>query len=366
MSHWLDKIWKGKMVYEEPICFSELDNGNLVGGDLLYPPTKLLKLCSPDGKCIYEENKDFYLHQNKIFRTNNSAIPFLSRNIYCIPYTGAADTAWLRLKDGERYIKEFLEVTNYQVLVTYRHEGEWEGSTPNNQLSFMPRFAKKLSAKESIQIVFYGDSITAGWEASGYNETVIDMVNLEEMHISNCKPPYMPSWVTLVTDALKSYYNHSGIIKINRGAGGSTASWGGNNAATLVNHHHPDMVILAFGMNNMQDEPEKFKQDILSIITTIRNENPDCEFLLVSPMIPNPEIFEFMNHKLLKHQEALYQIQESLTGIGVAPVHSMFLNLLAMNKNYLDLTGNCINHPNDFAVRIYAQTVLSSMSGMTH
>jgi lysophospholipase L1-like esterase len=360
MSYWLNKLWEGDTVFEEPVCFSSLDDGSFIGGDLLFTPTEIIKVCSSDAQSIYEENKDFYLRQNKIQRTDYSSLPFLPRSLYCLPYIGENDTAWIRMKGGKHYIKVLPEVTDYQVLVTYRHKGKWNGSVPDNQTAFLPRSLKKLTSKESFKLVFYGDSITAGWEASGYDESVIDMINLEDLHIENHKPPYMPAWAALVTDALKSHYEHNSITKINRGAGGSTASWGSKNAATLVNHHQPDMVILAFGMNNMQDQPEKYKQDILNIITTIRSDNPDCEFLLVSPMIPNPEIAGFMNNKLIHHQEMLYQLQRSLTGIAVAPVHTIFLDLLRMNKHYLDLTGNCINHPNDFSIRIYAQTILSS------
>lgn len=359
MSNFLDKLWKGNTVFEEPVCFSELDASELIGGSLLYAPTEILKVTSLDGAHLYEINKDYNLEGHKIVRTKTSTIPFLPRDLYCVPYTGETDTAWIRLKDQKRYIKVFPEITDYQVLVTYRHTDTWRGSTPCNQISFLPHALKRLTAKEPLRIVFYGDSITAGWEASGYDETVIDMITLKELHIKSRKPPFMPAWAELVTDSLRSHYTHSNIIKINRGAGGCTSSWGSDNAAALVNPQHPDLVILAFGMNNMQDDPEKYKNDILSMITTIRSTNPDCEFLLVSPMIPNPEIYGFMNNRLSEHEECLSLIKQSLPGIAVAPVHTLFLELLQMNKHYLELTGNCINHPNDFSIHLYAQTILS-------
>lgn len=359
--HWLEKLWSGSIVYEEPVCFSEIDPSNFIGGNLLYTPTEILKVSSSDGTHLYERNKDFQLDGHRIVRTENSSIPFLPRSLYCLPYSGETDTAWLRLKDQSRYMKVFPEITDYQVLVTYRHNDQWRGSIPCNQISLLPHSLQKLTSNESFRLVFYGDSITAGWEATGYDELVIDMVTLNELPIKSNKSPFMPTWAELVTDTLKLHYNHNNIIKINRGAGGSTSSWGSKNAATLINHQKPDLVILAFGMNNMQDEPDKYKSDILSIISTIRSTNPDCEFLLVSPMIPNPEIYGFMNNKLLEHQECLYLIQQSLPGIVVAPIHTIFLELLQMHKNYLELTGNCINHPNDFSIRIYAQTILSCL-----
>ena len=137
--------------------------------------------------------------------------------------------------------------------------------------------------------------------------------------------------------------------------------WGVEHAAELVPPCKPDLVILGFGMNSMQESAEDYQRAMLSIIRTIRKDCLDCEFVLVSPMIPNPEIKGFQNNQLPAQQEALYQIATATEGACVAPVHSVFLEITARGKQYLDLTGNCINHPNDFSVRIYAQTVLQTL-----
>ena len=114
-------------------------------------------------------------------------------------------------------------------------------------------------------------------------------------------------------------------------------------------------------MNSMQDSPEQYNHQISGIINTIRSRNPECGFILVSPMIPNPEIAGFQNNKLRAHEQELFRISNELPNVAVAPVHSLFLDLQRIGKNYLELTGNIINHPNDFSVRIYAQTILSTL-----
>lgn len=43
---------------------------------------------------------------------------------------------------------------------------------------------QKLQNGGDFHLVFYGDSITAGWEASGCNESAIDMVTLEDYHVT--------------------------------------------------------------------------------------------------------------------------------------------------------------------------------------
>jgi lysophospholipase L1-like esterase len=361
MTHWLDKLWSGTTVYEEPVCFSQAASSESTGGSLLFNPTRILRVTSPDGTQDYAPVKDYEWRGNQLIRTVDSSIPFLSRSLYCLPYKGEADTGWLRFADQSKYCRVFPEITDYQVLVTYQHNNSWSGCIPGNQMSSLPLTLSKLIEEEPLRLVFYGDSITAGWEASGYDETVIDMITLKTMQIKNQIAPNMPAWAELVTAALKTHYHHNELIKINRAAGGSTSAWGKKNAGELVNSKQPDFVILAFGMNNMQQEPVEFKEDILDIIATIRLSNPNCEFLLVSSMIPNPEIQGFMKNKLPDHEQCLFQIQSSHTGIAVAPIHSIFLELLKRKKHYLELSGNCINHPNDFSIRIYAQTILSCL-----
>ena len=47
-------------------------------------------------------------------------------------------------------------------------------------------------------------------------------------------------------------------------------------------------------------------------------------------------------------------------GVAVADMWSMHGYLLK-HKTYWDMTGNHVNHPNDFLVRIYAQTLLATL-----
>lgn len=158
------------------------------------------------------------------------------------------------------------------------------------------------------------------------------MVTLEDYHVTLWHAPYQPAWAELVSNSLQHRYPQSNIIKKNRAAGGSTVQWGVENAKELVCPCNPNLVILGFGMNSMQEPAKIYKAAILSIIQTIRSEHPDCEFLLVSPMIPNPEIRGFQHNQLPAQQDALYQIAAELKGICVAPVHSMFRELVVHKK----------------------------------
>ncbi len=124
----------------------------------------------------------------------------------------------------------------------------------------------------------------------------------------------------------------------------------------------PDLFICAFGMNDASSQipPEKFGATIRQMIYQLHAANPDCDVILVSPMTANPE---------WKHAKPLFypvyaKTLQTLAGpkIAVADVTSMWLALLE-RTSVLDLSGNGLNHPNDFGHRLYADVVLSTLAG---
>ena len=60
----------------------------------------------------------------------------------------------------------------------------------------------------------------------------------------------------------------------------------------------------------------------------------------------------------------MYSLAEenTLLNIAVAPVNSMCRQMLTMGKKTTDGLNNNLNHPNDFIVRLYAQTILAILS----
>ena len=53
------------------------------------------------------------------------------------------------------------------------------------------------------------------------------------------------------------------------------------------------------------------------------------------------------------YKEVLDELANEYTGVAVADIRDMQLELQEQKK-YLDITGNNINHPNDFFIRCYA------------
>lgn len=358
-------MFSGDMVYYDSICFAEQADGSVSDGVLLFTPDQILSVRSADLKTVYEEGTDYTVEGNRLIRTEGSRIPVFTYDQYAQPATDNPSTGWLRIvaTDLELIITD--QMMKCQVFVTYTHSDQWSGAVASSQLSHLPRTAQKLANKEPLKIVFYGDSITCGYDASGMNETVIQWQDNTEVQAVINRAPYMPSWAEMVTAKLRQTYGYEGITKVNRASGGTGTYWGKNSAAALINPEKPDLVVIGFGMNQPSNLKNEFKTDILAIIQAIRKENPETEFLLISAMMPNTDSVNFRKHKLAQQEEALYALQEELpdVGIGVVPVHSVFASMIENGKKFLDYTSNNINHPNDFAVRVYAQLILAALEG---
>ena len=91
----------------------------------------------------------------------------------------------------------------------------------------------------------------------------------------------------------------------------------------------------------------------------------DPAILLVPPMIPNAEVDWVYRHQpefegALKELVGKYRAQGAT--IGYANVTSVYAAVLA-RKRFRDMTGNNVNHCNDFSARIYSSVVLRSLLG---
>lgn len=149
---------------------------------------------------------------------------------------------------------------------------------------------------------------------------------------------------------------------LNPSVGGKSTDWGVENARELVSVQRPDLAILAFGMNDGTGRlsAEAFKNNIGTIMESVRSYNSDADLILVAPMLPNPlaAIPGQPDMSFLGEQENYREALEQLAGVGtvVADMTTIHRELLK-HKLYCDMTGNNVNHPNDFLVRWYAQVV---------
>ncbi len=359
---YMQNYWEGNTVYNESVLFSEDSQGKICSAALMYEPLNICSVRSIDLKTEYTEGVDYIVDGKNIILTENSKIKALKYDVQYPEYASGASTDWLvTATDNTRYTA-LISLRNYQVAVTYTHIDGWNGSLPQPQLNLLTGTKQKLSSSENLRIVFFGDSITAGYEASGQNECAIDMNSLAEICYTRDYAPYMPAWASLVKTGLEKAWPNATITSINRAAPSSDSAWGKRNTE-LVTAQSPDLVVIAFGMNE-SSSTDSYKNNIVSIINSVIQSNAAAEFLLVSAFTPNTAAKTFQNNQLAVQEELLYNIRSELNNINiaVAPVNSMCSELLSMGKKELDGINNNLNHPNDFIIRLYAQTVLTALS----
>jgi hypothetical protein len=73
-------------------------------------------------------------------------------------------------------------------------------------------------------------------------------------------------------------------------------------------------------------------------------------------MTGNPDWLGAPQETYSQYRNALLQFAGP--GIAVADLTSMWRDLLK-TKRFTDITGNGINHPNDFGHRVYAEAILN-------
>lgn len=344
MDAFITPYWKGNVVYNETLMFVQDKNGNVEAAPLLYTPLKILSVRSFNLKKEYKQGEDYTIEDGKIKLTNNTTIYSWPYNrYYPEKYTAGVTYA----KTGGGYVShgEYNTFFKTQIAVTYIHNSVWTGEKPVYKGDKLPITMDRLKNNKALRIVFYGDSITTGCNASGWEQ-----IN---------SAPYVPKFTDIVVEKLKKYYKNDKIIQFNTAVGGKDSYWGVQNVEALVNAHNPDLVFIAFGANdgirdyNVTRYP--FKDKIKQIMDAARNKNPNVEFVLVSTLIPNKEADGFcLNQE--SYESVLKELENENTGTIVAPMTS-FHSYILTKKRYYDMTGNNINHPNDFLVRGYAQTI---------
>lgn len=344
---WMKPVWSGDTVFNETLMFTpDPKTKETVPAPLLYLPDKIISVRSFDLKTEYEEGKDYTVEGRLIKLTPSSRIEFwpydeywtFSPGMYSIR-SAYVPGKYVLFGGGELFYPK-------QVCVTYTHSDKWGGLVPCYQGGRLPKTATLLEDKKPFKIVYYGDSITVGCDTSGWIYPGHEPI-----------APFTPIWSDMVTDELRAVTGDGNIAAFNTAVGGQHSIWGTENIGENVVKYEPDLVVIAFGMNDsgIPLTPDAFQKNIELMISAVRAKNPDAEFVLVSTTLPNPDGDGWTRYQPF-YEENLQKTVNAISGTALAPMTAVHKYILTQ-KRYADMTGNNINHPNDFLARIYAQTV---------
>jgi lysophospholipase L1-like esterase len=338
----LSPLWSATEV-REPFFFIQGTHGQRPKGWLLFKPKEIVSVRSATQEKTFEAGKDYKvdLATGSIELPEGSKIPVTTVDHLYPLMTSNLPKIGRQGGDGKHgiFFGGAAEYHQLQVEVTYRCEpGQWKRPTPKYAGDSLPKTEAKLRAKEPVTVMLCGDSISAGANAS----------------LMTKAPPGCPAYGELTCLALEKRFG-SKVKFINHAVGGWTSGNGLDQAKKdHIGKAKPDLVIIAFGMNDVfQRNKDVYQANIRHIMETVRGDAPDAEFILVASMLGNAEWGMPMEQFPL-YRDALAELCGP--GVALADMTSMWESLLK-RKTFYDLTGNGVNHPNDFGHCVYAQTL---------
>jgi len=325
----LEPFWLSETMRGESLFFIDRGDGAPTAS-LLFAHAERVTLTSAAGDVAFENGLDFVVdgEAGLVRLTPGSRIPRATLEEL---YPAHEPFVLIAAEDDEFHRR--------QIAATYSHRpGDWHGSVPRLAAIELPRTLRRLAASVPLTVCITGDSISEGFNASGVTGA----------------PPCQPPYAALVHAGLEHAYQ-SQVTLHNFAISGWTSDHGAADVARVADAH-PDLVIVAFGMNDAgYAEAVDFAANIAGIMSGVRAASPDAEFVLVSPMLPNPRWDYTVIERFGAYRNALSELCGA--GAALADLTSLW-NALLERKSVHDLTGNGINHPNDFGHRLYAQTIL--------
>ena len=368
---YLAPIWDTDRIYDETGIFV----GETGSVTLMFTPKDPSEVVVRDITLgvTYAYGVDYTISGNRVTRVAGGNLPYMPYEEYyrttpvyvngnpqgftVTPTNGKAEDGYPI--DGTKYLyfsEGFGGFKDYVTFTYYKTE-TWAGTDIVGDVNAQS-FIDKLKTDKSANILFYGDSITVGCNATG-------------TAYGGFRNPNLPAWDDLVTDYLESLYG-ADITKYNGAVGGWTTAQGAANLSGKLielgtNLSEIDLFVIAFGMNDPATNTADYIAAIESMIDAYYTANPTGSVLLVSPMKPNTQSSLIYGNQRL-WEDALNTIVSSAKysgkNISLAKVFTMFDELNSVSgKLARDYLGNNVNHPNDFGVRIYAQVILKTLCG---
>ncbi|MCD6175959.1 MAG: SGNH/GDSL hydrolase family protein, partial [Planctomycetes bacterium] len=212
----------------------------------------------------------------------------------------------------------------------------------DSQHPYLQNSLTTLSQGGALKVIVYGDSIS-----SGYETTAFQWRYEERFH-----------------QYLANRYPSANITYVNKSVSGWTSANALSGLNSLVLTQNPDLVLIAFGMNdNMLLPPYSvgvplatYKAYIKSMCEQINAIG--AEVIVLGSMPPNPNWTS--QQGIMDQYAAAAGEAASETGNAFVSVYNMWMRALerkGYNLGVESLLGNNLNHPNDFSHWMYFQAL---------
>ncbi len=349
-------FYTGNVIYNESVLLIKGDDGKAVG-KLQFKPVRILSvrdytlnheydlsLFNVSGRTLTVNDPDrvTYLTEKNLqglempegFYLKNSVKEMTNTLTDCMLMAGAVYTESPFYYGKQIYVSYVYDTKdlNTSLYATYK-------------TSVLPKTQAKLAFGDSLKICATGDSVMEGCSSSGrFN-----------------REPFMDNFMTLTVQELKRAYSNDNITLSNQAVGGKKSGWGAEDAQTSkLANEHPDLLYIHFGINDLGDNnpAESYYTNIKKIIDDVQGVNPDCEVVLIKAFNANPDIYDQAGFE--RYWKKLDQLASENANVYTLDMFSQSLALIAA-KDYYSVTGNGINHVNDFSARLYAMNMIAQL-----
>jgi len=190
--------------------------------------------------------------------------------------------------------------------------------------SLIPTTLEKLKAGGDFTILFWGDSVTCGGNASSQAKAF---------------PQSFTAW-------LRNKYPQAHIKYVNAGTGG----WNSNSKLPLFEEevvpHKPDLMVIEF-VNDMGMDRDTVFANYTKAISRVREWG--CEVIILTPHFVRPDWMPTDNVRTPEIRPAVGYIKEfaAENNVGLADASRRWAHLWIEGIPYITYFFNTINHPED-------------------
>lgn len=325
------------------------------GGDvaqLAFEPLEVMRVCDMAREEVYVPGRDYVVSGRSIRRVEGGRIPWvdeeglrpaagtLSRypSPDCQVIGNGVDGRDIRFARTTWYM-------DHQFMVDYVAKKVDLTVLSGLGNGFREAVNARLEAGKTFRLSYIGDSITYGCNASKLCDVA----------------PYQPCYAELVAEELERATGCEMVFK-NHAIGGTGCrnamkikdAWMGDKA---------DLLVIAYGMNDFSGMTA---EDYVAVTDDIVNNavaaHPDTLVLLVASMAGNSDWKNTPAEPAEAFATALRAYAAQRPNTGFADVHAVWREYVS-RKGYYSMTGNGVNHPNDFGYRVYASCLLEEILG---
>ncbi|HEX8915579.1 MAG TPA: GDSL-type esterase/lipase family protein, partial [Humisphaera sp.] len=214
----------------------------------------------------------------------------------------------------------------------------------------IPNTIAKLKAKKDVNIAFFGDSITAGAEASGW------------FHDRS------RTYTSLLTAGIKAAYPGATITETMAHQSGVSATAGGPTWQKYVMDPHNagktvDLAIIAMGMNDFgKPSLTPYKDALRGYIAQAKAAG--IEVLLVTPIQSNP-YYDAVNTVWVPRAQIAQAMREvaAETGVACADAYTEWVNQGSRGVAPVSQLHNWFNHPGNAVMKVIASAIMGHFPG---